>query len=71
MANMTMAQAVLEHAHTFYDVDSWYVVAECWDLWSVLEELDRQEELSHTPFLLEDSAISHFAGIVRPKDTRH
>ena len=66
---MAMAQAVLEHAHEFYDVDSWYVVAECWDLWSVLEELDRHEELTRKPFLLEASAISHFAAIVRPDRT--
>jgi len=39
MANMAMAQAVLEHAHHFYDVGNWYVVAECWDAWAVLEEL--------------------------------
>ncbi len=46
MASMAMAQAVLEHAHQFDDVDNWYVVAECWDALAVLEELDQQEERS-------------------------
>ena len=63
MANMAMAQAVLEHAHQFYDVGSWYVVAECWDVWSVLEELDRVEEESQVPFELDAGAISHFAKV--------
>lgn len=64
MASMMMAQAVLEHANQFYDVDSWYVVAECWDLWAVLEELDRQEENTHALFHLEAAAISHFAKLI-------
>ena len=64
MANMAMAQAVLEHAHQFYDVGSWYVVAECWDVFSVLEELDQQEERTNTRFELDDGAISHFAQII-------
>jgi predicted metal-dependent TIM-barrel fold hydrolase len=64
MANMTMAKAVLEHAHQFYNVSTWYVVAECWDELAVLEELDRVEEVTRVPFQLEDSAIAHFAGIV-------
>jgi hypothetical protein len=63
MASMTMAQAVLEHAQQFYD-DGWYVVAECWDLWAVEEELDRYEQLTGTPFRLEASAIAHFAHMV-------
>ena len=59
MANMAMAEAVLEHAHKFYDVDSWYVVAECWDAWSVLEELDEHEVQTEVPFHLEvPAAIS-------------
>ncbi len=66
MANMAMAQAVLEHAHAFYDVDNWCVVAECWDLWAVLEELDRHEGMTQTTFLLEAGAIGHFARIMRP-----
>ena len=52
MASMAMAQAVLEHAHQFYDVDNWYVVAECWDTWAVLEELDQHEEKTKVPFML-------------------
>ena len=39
MADEAMAQAVLNHAHEFYDTGAWYVVAECWDRWAVLEEL--------------------------------
>jgi hypothetical protein len=71
MANMTMAKAVLEHAHQFYDVGAWYVVAECWDLWAVLEELDRVEEATQVPFELEASAIGHFATIIDPKAAVH
>jgi hypothetical protein len=71
MANMAMAQAVLEHANQFYDVGSWYVVAECWDVYSVLEELDQQEERSRVPFVLDDSAISHFAKIIAIDPTVH
>ncbi len=70
MASMAMAQAVLEHAHQFYDVGTWYVVAECWDVWSVLEELDRQEDLTQSTFDLEASAIGHFAKIAGVA-TRH
>ena len=61
MASEAMAKAVLDHAHEFYDVGNWYVVAECWDLWSVQEELERQEQASEAPFTLETAAISHFA----------
>jgi hypothetical protein len=64
MAKETMAKAVLEHAHQFYDVGGWYVVAECWDLWSVLEELDRHEDETQRPFELDAGAIAHFAKIV-------
>ena len=39
MAREAMAKAVMEHAHQFYDVGAWYVVAECWDVWSVLRNL--------------------------------
>ena len=46
MANMAMAQAVLANANQFYDVGSWYVVAECCDVYSVLEELERRLELA-------------------------
>ena len=69
MASTAMAQAVLEHANTYYD-DGWYVVAECWDLWAVEEELDRYEQETGTPFTLEASAISHFAQWV-PKPGAH
>lgn len=71
MANEAMAQAVLVHAHQYYDVGNWYVVAECWDLWAVLEELDRQEVLTQSPFELEAAAIGHFARIIEPKTTLH
>ena len=64
MAKEAMAKAVLEHAHQFYDVGRWYVVAECWDLWSVLEELDRHEDETQRPFELDAGAIAHFARIV-------
>ena len=64
MAKEAMAKAVLEHAHQFYDVGRWYVVAECWDLWSVLEELDRHEDETQTPFELDAGAIAHFARMI-------
>jgi hypothetical protein len=64
MANMAMAQAVMEHAQAFYNVSTWYVVAECWDVWSVLEELDRVEDETQVPFVLDVGAISHFAKVV-------
>jgi hypothetical protein len=63
MANTSMAHAVLEHAKAYYE-DGWYVVAECWDLWAVEEELDRHEALTGAPFHLEASAIAHFANLV-------
>jgi hypothetical protein len=70
MANMAMAQAVLNHAHDYYDAGSWYVIAECWDTLAILEELDQQEERTAKPFALDVEAISHFSGIVHrsPKD---
>lgn len=71
MASMAMAQAVLEHAHQFYDVDNWYVVAECWDAWSVLEELDQQEEKTRVAFHLETAAIAHFAKLIAQRRTVH
>ena len=71
MANEAMAKAVLEHAHRYYDVDSWYVVAECWDLWSVQEELDRAEAATLIPFTLEEGAISHFAHMLAVERTVH
>ena len=69
MASMAMAEAVLEHAHQFYDVDNWYVVAECWDAWSVLEALDLHEEETQTPFTLEAGAISYFAQMLAARRT--
>jgi len=63
MANLAMAQAVMEHAEAYYD-DGWYVVAECWDAWAIEEELDRQEQLTGAPFQLEVSAIAHFAKLL-------
>jgi hypothetical protein len=71
MASMAMAQAVLEHAHHFYDVDNWYVVAECWDAWSVLEELDQHEEKTQIPFHLDTAAIAHFAKLIAARRTMH
>ena len=71
MASMAMAQAVLEHANQCYDVGSWYVVAECWDLLAVLEELDRHEEATSVPFDLETGAISHFARLIAVDRTVH
>ena len=71
MANMAMAQAVLEHAHQFYDMDNWYVVAECWDAWAVLEELDAHEAKTQVPFDLEAAAISHFARLIAERRTLH
>ncbi len=70
MAGMAMAQAVLQHAHEFYDTGSWYVVAECWDLLAIAEELDRQEELTAQPFGLEAHAINHFHRLIHSR-TQH
>jgi len=53
MASMAMAQAVMEHAQAFYNVSTSYVVAECWDVGSVLEELDRVEDETQVPFVLD------------------
>lgn len=64
MATMAMAQAVLEHANTYYDVGVWYVVAECWDAWAILEELDRHELAAGQAFELELGAISHFSDLI-------
>lgn len=61
MASMTMARAVFQHAHDYYDVDSWSVVAECWDVLAINEELDRHEDVAGVCFELEDAAIAHFA----------
>jgi hypothetical protein len=71
MANMTMAQAVLEHAHQFYDVGSWYVVAECWDAWAVLEELDQQEACTNIAFHIDAAAIAYFARLIAVDRTIH
>jgi hypothetical protein len=71
MASMAMAKAVLEHAHQFYDIDNWHVIAECWDAWAVLEELDQHEERAGTPFHLDAGAISHFAALIRPQRRAH
>ena len=71
MANMAIAQAVLEHANQFYDVDNWYVVAECWDAWAVLEELDQHEAKTQVPFTLETAAIAHFGAMISGRRTAH
>jgi len=67
MAREAMAKAVMEHAHQFYAVGRWYVVAECWDVWSVLEELDRVEDETQKPFELDAGAIGYFAKIIEPR----
>lgn len=67
MASMTMAQAVMEHAQAFYNVSTWHVVAECWDELSVLEELDRVEDETQVPFVLDVGAIAHFARLIEVK----
>ena len=71
MAKEAMARAVMEHAHQFYDVGGWYVVAECWDVWSVLEELDRIEDETLTTFELDAGAIAHFAKIIATSASTH
>jgi hypothetical protein len=72
MANMALAQAVLQHAHDFYDIGSWYVVAECWDVLAIAEELERHEELTAERIELDAAAIAHFHGIVHgQRRTRH
>ena len=67
MAREAMAKAVMEHANQFYDVGGWYIVAEYWDVWSVLEELDRHEDETQTRFELDAGAIAHFAKIADPR----
>ena len=67
MASMSMAQAVMEHAQEFYNISTWYVVAECWDELSVLDELDRVEDETQVPFVLDVGAIAHFAKLVEIK----
>jgi hypothetical protein len=72
MTTMAMAQAVFQHAHDFYDTGSWYVVAECWDVLAIAEELDRQEERTAQPFELEAAAIAHFHALLhKGRATRH
>ena len=67
MVSLGMAQAVYQHAHDFYDTGSWHVVAECWDLLAIAEELDRQEEVTSTPFELETAAIAYFHQMIHPR----
>ena len=38
------------NANNFYDTGSWYVVAQCWDVLAIAEELERHEELTSEPF---------------------
>ena len=64
MAVMAMAQAVLQHAHDFYDTGSWYVVAECWDVLAIAEELDRHEALTAQQFNADVAAINHFHRLI-------
>ena len=71
MANEAMAQAVLDHAHDFYDTGDGYVVAERWDRGAVLEELKRQEDRTRVAFDLEIAATAHFAEIVGGKEAPH
>jgi hypothetical protein len=60
------------NANNFYDTGSWYVVAQCWDVLAIAEELERHEELTSEPFDLDTAAIAHFHGLVHghPR-TRH
>ncbi len=67
MAKEAMAKGVMDHAYQFCDFGGWYVVAECWDVWSVLEELDRYEIETQTAFELDAAAIAHFAKIIVPR----
>jgi hypothetical protein len=67
MVSMGLAQAVYQHAHDFYDTGSWYMIAECWDLLAIAEELDRQEEITATPFELETAAIAYFHEMIHPR----
>jgi len=60
MAREAMATAVMEHANQFYDVGGWYVVRDCWEVWSVLDELDRHEDETQTSFELDAGAIENF-----------
>lgn len=71
MAVMAMAQAVLQHAHKFYDTGSWYVIAECWDVLAIAEELDRHEELTAQPFNGDIAAINHFHRLIHAHQTQH
>lgn len=71
MATMGMAQSVLEHSHHFYDLGAWYVVAECRDAWSVLEEPDLCEQETKVAFELEATVISHFAKLVAHQASAH
>ena len=70
MVSMGMAQAVYQHAHDFYDTGSWYVVAECWDLLAIAEELDHQEEITAIPFELDTAAIAHFHQMIHARTVR-
>ena len=70
MVSLGMAQAVYQHAHDFYDTGRWYVVAECWDVLAIAEELDRQEEITNVPFELDTAAIAHFHQMIHPKTGR-
>ena len=48
------------------------MVAECWDILAIAEELDRQEERSATSFELEAAAIAHFHTLLHDnRSTRH
>ena len=70
MVSLGMVQAVYQHAHDFYDTGRWYVVAECWDVLAIAEELDRQEEITNVPFELDTAAIAHFHQMIHPKTGR-
>jgi hypothetical protein len=68
MAHMSMAQAVFHHANEFYDTGRWYVVAECWDVLAIAEELERHEEVTSVPFQIETAAIAHFHQMIHASD---
>jgi len=70
MAHLSMAQAVFQHANEFYDTGSWYVVAECWDVLAIAEELERHEEATCVAFQVDTAAIAHFHQLVHLRDDR-
>jgi len=69
MAKMAMAQAVLNHAQDYYDTGSWYVIAECWDTLSILEELHQVEERGDACFDFDAAAIAYFSEMIHGRES--